>query len=75
METFMGILMAALILAAILGSIALYMLPSIIAYSKHVKRRDAVLLLNLFFGWTFLGWIGTLIWACTDEIVPQENQS
>ncbi len=26
-----------------------------------------IFLLDLLFGWTVIGWLGTLIWACTDE--------
>ncbi len=45
--------------------ILLYFLPSIIARGK----RDAtgIFLLNLFLGWTFIGWLIALIWACTAE--------
>jgi hypothetical protein len=44
----------------------LYFLPSIIG---HEKRSFAgIFLLNLLLGWTVVGWIVALIWACTDEI-------
>ncbi|HEX4001623.1 MAG TPA: superinfection immunity protein [Candidatus Acidoferrales bacterium] len=42
-----------------------YFLPSIIA---HEKRSFAgIFVLNLLLGWTVIGWIVALIWACTDE--------
>lgn len=48
----------------ILGLIfALYFLPTVIAYSKGKKNTDAIMLLNLFFGWTAIGWVVALIWA------------
>lgn len=45
--------------------IALYFLPSIIGHS----RRDfaGIFLLNFFLGWTVIGWIAALIWACASE--------
>ncbi len=40
---------------------ATYMLPSFFAAKK--KPFAAILVLNLMLGWTFLGWIGALVWA------------
>lgn len=49
-------------LAAVLG---LYFLPFGLAkYRKH-HQADAILLTNLFLGWTGLGWLVALIWAAT----------
>ena len=42
-------------------ALPIYFLPSIIGYSKSDFK--GILLLNLFLGWTFLGWLGALIWA------------
>jgi hypothetical protein len=41
---------------------ALYFLPTIIA-SHRGHEVTGVLLLNLFFGWTGIGWIALLLWA------------
>ena len=38
-----------------------YFLPSILGHSKH--GSNGIFLLNLFFGWTVIGWIVALIWA------------
>lgn len=43
--------------------IAIYFLPSIIAGSRHLDERTGITLLNLFLGWTFIGWIAALVWA------------
>lgn len=40
-----------------------YFLPAIIAYRRHKANRAAILAVNLFLGWTFLGWVFSLIWA------------
>jgi Superinfection immunity protein len=47
----------------------LYFLPSIIAHRKHAFM--GVFLLNLFLGWTVIGWFVALIWACTAEECPR----
>jgi hypothetical protein len=42
---------------------ALYFLPALIAGGRNLHERTAITLLNLFLGWTFIGWIIALIWA------------
>ncbi|MEP6668432.1 MAG: superinfection immunity protein [Chthoniobacter sp.] len=53
-----------LVIAAILG-IFLYFLPSIIG--RHKTNAFAIFVLNFFLGWTFLGWVVALVWACTED--------
>lgn len=53
--------MGAIIL--ILVGIAIYFIPSIVAFNRNVEPRIAIFLLNFFFGWTFFVWIAMLIWA------------
>jgi hypothetical protein len=48
-----------------LVAIGVYLLPTIIAGVRHSTRWTAIFALNLFLGWTFIGWIGALVWACT----------
>jgi hypothetical protein len=43
--------------------LALYFLPALIAGGRHLHERTAITLLNLFLGWTFIGWIIAFIWA------------
>jgi hypothetical protein len=45
--------------------IGLYFLPTLIASGRHLPERTAIALLNLFLGWTCIGWIIALIWAVT----------
>ncbi len=41
----------------------LYFLPVVIAASRMHRNSVPILLLNLFLGWTFLGWLVCLVWA------------
>jgi hypothetical protein len=41
----------------------LYFLPAIIAAVRSKRDTLAIFLLNLFLGWTFVGWIVALVWA------------
>ena len=52
--------------------ILLYFLPAIIG--RHKRDAAGIFLLNLFLGWTVIGWIIALIWACTAEPYPHVVQ-
>jgi hypothetical protein len=43
----------------------IYFLPTVIALIRGHLSGLAIFLLNLFLGWTLLGWIIALIWSCT----------
>jgi len=43
----------------------LYFVPAIIAHNK--RDFAAIFLVNLFLGWTVIGWIVALVWACAAE--------
>jgi hypothetical protein len=40
-----------------------YFLPTLIAFLRQHKNKLAVFLLNLFLGWTVLGWVISLVWS------------
>jgi hypothetical protein len=60
-----GLSMQVLSLLAFLAAVAMYLLPWVIAKRRKHHQADAILVLNLFLGWTVLGWIGALIWAAS----------
>lgn len=43
-------------------SMLLYFLPTLIG--RHKADALGIFLVNLLFGWTVIGWIIALIWAC-----------
>ena len=46
-------------------SLLLYFLPAILG--RHKRDAAGIFLVNLLFGWTVIGWVIALIWACTAE--------
>jgi hypothetical protein len=56
---------AAPILFLLLVLAVVYLLPTIIAYSRDHHQRAAICVTNLFLGWSVLGWIVALIWSAT----------
>ncbi|MCK4261376.1 MAG: superinfection immunity protein [Halanaerobiales bacterium] len=45
----------------------LYFIPLIIASCRNCKHSDGIWVLNIFLGWTFIGWVIALIWSVGDE--------
>lgn len=52
-------------LAVVFISLVAYLLPAITAWYRSHHNAMAIGMLNLLLGWTVIGWIGALIWACT----------
>jgi len=59
----------ALAVLCIIGFIA-YWVPTLAANSNRHRNRAAIGMLNLFLGWTFIGWVVALLWADTDNCEP-----
>lgn len=58
MNEFIGLILMGLILA-------IYFLPTIVGRNK--ENGTAIFILNLFLGWTFIGWVVALVWATTKD--------
>lgn len=43
--------------------IALYFAPYLVAIARAKRNSVPILLVNIFLGWTVLGWFGALIWS------------
>lgn len=52
----------------------IYFLPTCIAGFRNHHQQYAILALNLFLGWTFVGWVIALAWALTAK-QPGSNSS
>jgi hypothetical protein len=57
-------------LAGIAFSLALLFLPTLVARSRNHPNTLLIFLVNLFLGWTFVGWVVALVWACTRPGAP-----
>lgn len=43
----------------------LYLIPGIVAFERGHPNTAAVMVLNIFLGWTLVGWVMSLVWAVT----------
>jgi hypothetical protein len=41
----------------------MYFLPSIVALARSKRDLLGIFLLNLFLGWSVIGWVVALVWA------------
>ncbi|WP_249522996.1 superinfection immunity protein [Modestobacter marinus] len=58
------------VLMIVLVVLALYFTPTIIAFARGIADRGTVLVLNLFLGWTFVGWVVSLAMAARSRPEP-----
>lgn len=45
----------------------LYIVPSVIAFTRGHSNAAAICALNILLGWTFLGWVASLVWSFTSQ--------
>ncbi len=46
-----------------------YFLPFAIAFNRKRANTGAIFALNLFLGWSLIGWVLALVWALKEENV------
>ncbi len=53
----------------------IYYVPLCIAGARKHGRLFPIVLVNIFLGWTLVGWIAALVWSFTDEapVAPCDN--
>ena len=51
-----------------LKPVFIYFYPAMNAQIRQHRERKAILVLNIFLGWTFLGWIAALVWSFTSQV-------
>ena len=55
-------------MAVVAGVIViLYFLPALIAARREKNSATGIFVLNLFLGWTFIGWVVALIWSFAND--------
>jgi hypothetical protein len=70
----MNVILVLFLIGLIIG---FYFLPTIIASARKHHNRVPILLVNLFAGWTFVGWLIALVWAFTSppvQVIRHEHR-
>ena len=63
MGEILGGLFVLTLIVCVIGGAMLYLLPTIIAVRSKHPYESGVVILNIFLGWTLIGWVGALVWA------------
>lgn len=50
-----------------------YFAPTIVGYMRKKDNKTAILMLNLFLGWTVVGWVVALVWAVSKDKAVVQN--
>jgi hypothetical protein len=58
---------AAVGLVLIAAGGAVYFAPWVVAAARGARSVNGIAVLNLFLGWTLLGWVAALVWAVSDR--------
>ena len=62
-----GILPLLTLCLGISAMVAVYFIPTLVAYKRGHKNSTAIKWLNILLGWTFIGWVISLVWALTKD--------
>jgi hypothetical protein len=69
-----GFVVLALMGLAVIFAFACYFLPSLLAYFRGHGNLAPILIVNVFFGWTFVGWIVALAWCFSHQEAPYRRR-
>jgi hypothetical protein len=56
----------------LLVTLAIYMLPALVAHARDLPQRRTITLVNIIFGWTLIGWLVSFLWALLAETPADE---
>jgi hypothetical protein len=48
--------------------LAFYFIPTFVAHQRKHNNLLAIGMLNLFLGWSVIGWVAAMVWACTNDV-------
>ena len=53
--------------------IVFYLIPTFVAGGRRHRNAGAIFALNFLLGWSVIGWIIALVWACTNDVIKNEK--
>ena len=64
---------AALVLFLLIVGVGLYFVPTIVAVVRKVTNQGSITVINIFFGWTLIGWVMALAMACRTSNLVRDS--
>lgn len=65
---------AFLLFIIVVAGAFLYFLPTFVVIMNEHPHKAAVIVLNLLLGWTFIGWVGALVWSLVNPNGPHARR-
>ena len=56
------------------GVLFVYFIPALTAHDRGVKNFGSIVVINIFLGWTIIGWVVALAMACADVNVDKDKK-
>ncbi len=53
--------------------IFIYLIPAVVANCRNHSNQISIFIVDLFFGWTLIGWVACLAWAYSDNVKIGKN--
>lgn len=63
-----------LCLVWLLIAFVIYFMPIIIAYIRQHNNIFSIIILNIFLGWTFFGWLAALLWSLNSDVKSTQTE-
>ena len=61
-------------IVVVLFWVACYFFPTIVASGRSHRCANCIFIVNLFFGWTILGWVISLAWSVGPNVSPSTEK-
>jgi hypothetical protein len=58
-------------LALVVLTLLIYFIPTLVSGARGCKAHGGIVVVNIFLGWTFIGWVVALAWAASGEPRPK----
>jgi hypothetical protein len=62
-----------LLLILFVPMMAIHFAPTIVAGARHARSFWWIVVINVFLGWTLIGWIVALVWALRDDVEYRQS--
>ena len=56
------------VLLVLFVAACVYLLPSVVAASTRHRHTGLIVMLNVFLGWTIVGWLVAFVWALINPV-------
>ncbi|MCY1556940.1 Superinfection immunity protein [compost metagenome] len=56
------------------ATVTIYFAPMFVAFARSHRNAMGVSLVNIFLGWSLIGWVAAMVWACLNSNPVAEDR-